>query len=168
MLIQSKWSIVLNNNITLLNIGDYLAAEPKIPRAVENAISRPLRSPAAIPLRSTHAQYTLELERIQVFATDDDAWEALLLWLNNLPTGPRWAARSPPPAAWPSFSPTALCSPGRPRKPKAQTENELHAHLFPDRLPRAPQNRRGQLYRHRSRQPHQRINIFTRRREGAK
>lgn len=88
MLIQSKWQIVLSGNLTLLAIGDYLAAEPKIPRGVQNDVSRPLRSPTAVPLRSYNAEYALGIERVQMFPTDDAAWEGLLLWLNNLPVGP--------------------------------------------------------------------------------
>ena len=87
MLIQSKWQISIGA-VRLLNLGDYIKAEPMVPRMVQNAVAHPLRAPSAIPLRSYNAEYVLKVDRVQLFPTDDLAWEALLAWLNYLPIGP--------------------------------------------------------------------------------
>ena len=86
MLLVSKWQIQLGS-LVLLRIGDYVKTEPNIPRAVQNDVSSPLRSPWAIPLRSYNAQHTMEIQRVQVFASDALAWGGALAWLASLPTG---------------------------------------------------------------------------------
>ena len=92
MLLQSKWNITLTTPsgaaLVLLDFPDYLKSEPEIPRMVHNDVSHPLRSPAAIPLRSYNARYLIGVARVQLFATDDLAWEGLLAWHTSLPVGP--------------------------------------------------------------------------------